>query len=176
MHTEDMWMQTLNYHMAIQSQASEVGIPLQNLIKEYILIFYFAVSPYLKTLSMVSSAKLLHLLEAFSTPWFLYAQPSNHHLVFFILEVFNNIIQYQFDGKCFILLLFVILHHSVVCNVWTGRERESHQWLSQICLSSCLLFVLFLLVGANVNCVTLVLGVQPKVVIRSLFWVLSGIN
>ena len=86
---------------------------------------YFAVSPYLKTLSMVSSAKLLHLLEAFSTPWFLYAQPSNHHLVFFILEVFNNIIQYQFDGKCFILSLFVILHYSVVCNAWIGRERVS---------------------------------------------------
>ena len=48
---------------------------------------------------MVSSAKLLHLLEAFSTPWFLFVQPTNHHLAFFLLEVFNNIIQYQFDGK-----------------------------------------------------------------------------
>ncbi|KAK2182053.1 hypothetical protein NP493_369g05010 [Ridgeia piscesae] len=57
------------------------------------------VSPYLKTLSMVASTKLLHLLEAFSTPWFLYAGPTNHHLVFFLLEVFNNIIQYQFDGN-----------------------------------------------------------------------------
>ncbi|CAH0564929.1 unnamed protein product [Brassicogethes aeneus] len=57
------------------------------------------VSPYLKTLSMVTSTKLLHLLEAFSTPWFLFSQPSNHHLVFFLLEIFNNIIQYQFDGN-----------------------------------------------------------------------------
>ncbi|RWS09541.1 protein HID1-like protein [Dinothrombium tinctorium] len=57
------------------------------------------VSPYLKTLSMVASTKLLHLLEAFSTPWFLYSSPTNHHLVFFLLEVFNNIIQYQFDGN-----------------------------------------------------------------------------
>ncbi|XP_071814665.1 protein HID1-like isoform X3 [Apostichopus japonicus] len=57
------------------------------------------VSPYLKSLSMVSANKLLHLLEAFSTPWFLFSNPSNHHLVFFILEVFNNIIQYQFDGN-----------------------------------------------------------------------------
>ncbi|XP_074647773.1 protein HID1-like [Tubulanus polymorphus] len=57
------------------------------------------VSPYLKTLSMVASTKLLHLLEAFSTPWFLYNSPTNHHLVFFLLEVFNNIIQYQFDGN-----------------------------------------------------------------------------
>ncbi len=47
---------------------------------------------------MVAANKLVHLLEAFSTPWFLYSSPNNHHLVFFLLEVFNNIIQYQFDG------------------------------------------------------------------------------
>ena len=57
------------------------------------------VSPYLKTLSMVASAKILHLLEAFSTQWFLFSNPTNHHLVFFLLEIFNNIIQYQFDGN-----------------------------------------------------------------------------
>ncbi|XP_078736698.1 protein HID1 isoform X2 [Lampetra fluviatilis] len=58
------------------------------------------VSPYLKSLSMVAANKLLHLLEAFSTTWFLYSAPQNHHLVFFLLEAFNNIIQYQFDGNC----------------------------------------------------------------------------
>ncbi|ELW68331.1 hypothetical protein TREES_T100007466 [Tupaia chinensis] len=57
------------------------------------------VSPYLKSLSMVTANKLLHLLEAFSTPWFLFSAAQNHHLVFFLLEVFNNIIQYQFDGN-----------------------------------------------------------------------------
>lgn len=58
-----------------------------------------AVSPYLKSLSMVAANKLLHLLEAFSTSWFLFSVAQNHHLVFFLLEAFNNIIQYQFDGK-----------------------------------------------------------------------------
>ncbi|OBS64663.1 hypothetical protein A6R68_06783 [Neotoma lepida] len=57
------------------------------------------VSPYLKSLSMVTANKLLHLLEAFSTTWFLFSASQNHHLVFFLLEVFNNIIQYQFDGN-----------------------------------------------------------------------------
>lgn len=57
------------------------------------------VSPYLKSLSMVAANKLLHLLEAFSTSWFLFSAAQNHHLVFFLLEAFNNIIQYQFDGK-----------------------------------------------------------------------------
>uniref|UniRef100_A0A4W5MSA8 HID1 domain containing n=1 Tax=Hucho hucho TaxID=62062 RepID=A0A4W5MSA8_9TELE len=58
------------------------------------------VSPYLKSLSMVTANKLLHLLEAFSTNWFLFSASQNHHLVFFLLEAFNNIIQYQFDGNC----------------------------------------------------------------------------
>ncbi|XP_077358891.1 protein HID1b [Festucalex cinctus] len=57
------------------------------------------VSPYLKSLSMVSANKLLHLLEVFSWPWFLFSAPRNHQLVFFLLEVFNNLIQYQFDGN-----------------------------------------------------------------------------
>ncbi|XP_033896296.2 protein HID1 [Acipenser ruthenus] len=57
------------------------------------------VSPYLKSLSMVAANKLLHLLEAFSTSWFLFSASQNHHLVFFLLEVFNNVIQYQFDGN-----------------------------------------------------------------------------
>ncbi|MBV97208.1 Protein HID1, partial [Eschrichtius robustus] len=57
------------------------------------------VSPYLKSLSMMAANKLLHLLEAFSTTWFLFSAAQNHHLVFFLLEVFNNIIQYQFDGN-----------------------------------------------------------------------------
>uniref|UniRef100_A0A6Q2ZP77 HID1 domain containing b n=1 Tax=Esox lucius TaxID=8010 RepID=A0A6Q2ZP77_ESOLU len=58
------------------------------------------VSPYLKSISMVAANKLLHLLEAFSTHWFLFSASQNHHLVFFLLEAFNNIIQYQFDGNC----------------------------------------------------------------------------
>ena len=43
--------------------------------------------------------KLLHFFEAFSTSWFLYCNETNHHLVFYLLEIFNNIIQYQFDGN-----------------------------------------------------------------------------
>ncbi|KAF8569827.1 hypothetical protein P879_07036 [Paragonimus westermani] len=62
------------------------------------------VSPYLKSLSMVTANKLLHLLEAFSQPWFLYTGQTHYQLVFLLLEVFNNIIQYQFDGKSIILV------------------------------------------------------------------------
>lgn len=94
------------------------------------------VSPYLKTLSMVASTKLLHLLEAFSTPWFLYASATNHHLVFFLLEVFNNIIQYQFDGNAnlvytiirkrnvFHQLANIPIDHSAIAKAMTKRGKK----------------------------------------------------
>uniref|UniRef100_A0A915DID7 Protein HID1 n=1 Tax=Ditylenchus dipsaci TaxID=166011 RepID=A0A915DID7_9BILA len=71
---------------------------LQSLF-DCLLTIIVNVSPYLKSLSMVTANKLVHLVEAFSTPWFLFSSPTNHHLVFFLLEMFNNIIQYQFDGN-----------------------------------------------------------------------------
>ncbi|XP_041362386.1 protein HID1-like [Gigantopelta aegis] len=94
------------------------------------------VSPYLKTLSMVASTKMLHLLEAFSTPWFLYASPTNHHLVFFLLEVFNNIIQYQFDGNSNLVYTIIrkrnVFHqlanlptdHSAIAKALTKRGKK----------------------------------------------------
>ncbi|XP_013077027.2 protein HID1-like [Biomphalaria glabrata] len=94
------------------------------------------VSPYLKTLSMVASTKLLHLLEAFSTPWFLYASATNHHLVFFLLEVFNNIIQYQFDGNANLVYTIIrkrnVFHqlanlpidHSAIAKAMTKRGKK----------------------------------------------------
>ncbi|XP_052771085.1 protein HID1-like isoform X2 [Mya arenaria] len=100
------------------------------------------VSPYLKTLSMVASTKLLHLLEAFSTPWFLYASPTNHHLVFFLLEVFNNIIQYQFDGNCNLVYTIIrkrqVFHqlanlptdHSSIAKALTKRGKKLTQPLT----------------------------------------------
>lgn len=38
-------------------------------------------------------------LKAFSTPWFLLSTPTNHTLIYFLLEMLNNLIQYQFDGN-----------------------------------------------------------------------------
>jgi hypothetical protein len=56
------------------------------------------ISPYIKGLSVVTSNKLLSMFDAVSTPAFLLQNHYNHALVFFLLDVFNNIIQYQFSG------------------------------------------------------------------------------
>lgn len=73
---------------------------------------------------MVAAIKLLHLLEAFSTSWFLLSAPSNHHLVFFLLEIFNNIIQYQFDGNA--NLVYTIIRKRHVFHALANLPSDFH--------------------------------------------------
>jgi hypothetical protein len=57
------------------------------------------VSPYCKSLGSVASVKLVNLFQLFMSPRFLYASESNHIYVGMILETFNNIVQYQYEGN-----------------------------------------------------------------------------
>lgn len=81
------------------------------------------VSPYLKTLSMVSAVKLLHLMDAFSTPWFLYSHPNHHLLLSFLLEIFNNLIQYQFDGNS--NLIYTIIRKRSVFHALSNLSTDA---------------------------------------------------
>ncbi|KAI8877401.1 hypothetical protein K501DRAFT_337444 [Backusella circina FSU 941] len=57
------------------------------------------ISPYLKNLSAMTSNKLLVLFSSISAPGFLLADESNHHLIKYLLEALNNIIQFQFSNN-----------------------------------------------------------------------------
>ncbi|KAL0097800.1 high-temperature-induced dauer-formation protein-domain-containing protein [Phycomyces blakesleeanus] len=57
------------------------------------------VSPYLKNLSVTSSSKLVGLFSSISAPGFLLADESNYRLLSYLIEAFNNIIQYQFTDN-----------------------------------------------------------------------------
>lgn len=57
------------------------------------------ISPYTKTMSSVSSVKLVNLFQLFTSPRFLYAAEGNHIYVSLLLETFNNVIQYQYEGN-----------------------------------------------------------------------------
>eukprot|EP01135_Chromosphaera_perkinsii_P003428 Nk52_evm52s242 gene=Nk52_evmTU52s242 len=65
------------------------------------------ISPYIKSISMISGSKVTHLFEVFSNPRFILAAPGNHHFVFFLLEFCNNIIQYQFDGNANFIYMII---------------------------------------------------------------------
>jgi hypothetical protein len=45
---------------------------------------------------MVSAAKLVGLFELVSNPKFIRLKEHNHQYIFFLLELFNNVIQYVF--------------------------------------------------------------------------------
>ncbi|CAG8556077.1 1200_t:CDS:10 [Paraglomus brasilianum] len=70
-----------------------------SLIYPALIITISNVSPYLKNLSVLSSNKLVQLFSSFTTPSFLLAEEGNHLLAAYILEAFNNIIQYQFSDN-----------------------------------------------------------------------------
>ena len=57
------------------------------------------VSPYWRSISLVSSVKLVNLFELFSSPKFLYSSKTAYKQLSLLLEVFNNMIQYQYTGN-----------------------------------------------------------------------------
>mmetsp|Transcript_7122 Transcript_7122/g.14897 ORF Transcript_7122/g.14897 Transcript_7122/m.14897 type:complete len:865 (+) Transcript_7122:177-2771(+) len=57
------------------------------------------ISPYWRKMSLVAAVKLVNLFELFSSPKFLYSGENAHRHLALLLEVFNNIIQYQFTGN-----------------------------------------------------------------------------
>ena len=57
------------------------------------------ISPYWKSMSLVAAVKLVNLFELFSSPKFLYSGEYAYRHLALLLEVFNNIIQYQYHGN-----------------------------------------------------------------------------
>ena len=70
---------------------------LDNLLKS-LLTLLCNISPYLTRLSLFASVKLLNIFELFASPKFVNANSSNHQYATMLLDVFNNIIQYQYLG------------------------------------------------------------------------------
>lgn len=66
---------------------------------DYMLAIIANISPYIKALSMISSKCLIQLFEIFSAPFVIFTEPNYHQIVLYLFEIFNNIIQYQFDGN-----------------------------------------------------------------------------
>jgi len=57
------------------------------------------ISPYLKSLSIVTAVKVVNLFDMFTAPRFLYANEENHQHVTLLLDFFNNVVQYQYSGN-----------------------------------------------------------------------------
>jgi hypothetical protein len=64
-------------------------------------------SPYWKSMSLVAAVKLVNLFELFSSPKFLYSGEFAYRHLSLLLEVFNNIIQYQYHGNAHLVYAIV---------------------------------------------------------------------
>ncbi|EDQ91116.1 uncharacterized protein MONBRDRAFT_31774 [Monosiga brevicollis MX1] len=89
---------------------------------ECLLTIIVNVSPYLKALNLVAANKLVNLFQVFTSSKFLFANATNHRLCHYLLESFNNLIQYQFSGN----------HHLVYVII---RKREAFFKLRMLTLS-----------------------------------------
>lgn len=72
-------------------------------LRESYLSIIANVSPYIKSLSLITSQKLLVLFSSLSREKFLYEEENNYRYMFFMLEIFNNILQYQYEGNIFLV-------------------------------------------------------------------------
>ncbi|KAI8334287.1 high-temperature-induced dauer-formation protein-domain-containing protein [Chlamydoabsidia padenii] len=68
------------------------------------------ISPFLKNLSVASASKLITLFNSVSSPGFMLADDSNHRLTGYMLEIFNNIIQYHFADNPNVIYAIVRNH------------------------------------------------------------------
>eukprot|EP01114_Cavostelium_apophysatum_P014770 TRINITY_DN3911_c0_g1_i1.p1 TRINITY_DN3911_c0_g1~~TRINITY_DN3911_c0_g1_i1.p1 ORF type:complete len:732 (-),score=174.58 TRINITY_DN3911_c0_g1_i1:51-2246(-) len=66
---------------------------------ECLLTIITNISPYIKSLSMVASMKLLKLFELLSRPSLIFSAERNYRYAFFMLEILINIIEYQYEGN-----------------------------------------------------------------------------
>ena len=74
------------------------GVERGDTLIDTLLTVLCNISPYMGSISMMASMKLLGLFEIFSTPKLLLTRERANHFVYMLIEVFNNIIQYQYSG------------------------------------------------------------------------------
>jgi hypothetical protein len=86
---------------------------------ECLLTVLCNVSPYIKSLSMIGSSKLISLFEAFTLKKFLYSSEKNYQYVYLLIELFNNVIQYQYEGN--VQLIYSILRKKEIFSELSGK-------------------------------------------------------
>ncbi|KAJ1550708.1 hypothetical protein HK096_005475, partial [Nowakowskiella sp. JEL0078] len=87
----------LSIHTFITTTSSKFS-PLVSLHETY-LIALANVSPYVKSLTVVTTNKILGMWSVFVSGAWLCANETNHKLIFYLLDAFNNLVQYQMTGN-----------------------------------------------------------------------------
>lgn len=93
--------------------------PQNDALVEMLLTVLCNISPYVKSFALESGLKLLSLLERCCRPGYFLRSANAHHGVLNLVEMLDNIIQYQYEGNA--MLAYSIIRHKelfhMLCNI-----------------------------------------------------------
>ncbi|CAG9329779.1 unnamed protein product [Blepharisma stoltei] len=99
-----------------------VGNPnLTDTISTFMIIL-LNLSPHIKKIGNSSSLKLFALFEHFSAKKFIYKDKKNANYLYQILDVFNNRLQYQWDGSLY--LVYAIISKKSIIDKFINLQYE----------------------------------------------------
>ncbi|KAL2916809.1 hypothetical protein HK105_203588 [Polyrhizophydium stewartii] len=78
-------------------------------LQEPLMVVLTNASPLVKSMTATTANKMISLFDVFSSPAFLLSKEHNFRLLFYLLDMFNNIVQYQFAGNA--QLIYSIVRH-----------------------------------------------------------------
>lgn len=93
--------------------------PANDALVEMLLTVLCNVSPYVKSFALESCLKLVALIDRCARPAYLFRSAFTHHGLVFLIEMVNNIVQYQFEGNS--MLIYSVL-----------RQKEIFQRLADL--------------------------------------------
>jgi len=98
------------------------GIPNESsdALVEMLLTVICNISPYLKALGLEACVKILSLTDRCSRPAYVFRSAFTHHSLIFLLELLNNVIQYQYEGNS--MLVYSILRNQKIFERLDGLE------------------------------------------------------
>jgi len=100
---------TLTLHRVVSDSLGRAG---NDALTEMLLTALSNISPYVKCYALETCLKLLSLLERCARPSILWRTASSHSGLMFMVELINNVIQYQFEGNA--MLVYSILRQKEV--------------------------------------------------------------
>jgi len=83
------------------------------------------ISPYIKSFSLESSLKLCSLIERCSKPAYLFRSAFAHRSLTFLLELLNNVVQYQYGGNA--ILVCAVLRQKNIFMQLTNLGLQSSE-------------------------------------------------
>jgi len=86
--------------------------PQNDALVEMLMTVVCNISPYIKCYALESCLKLLSLIERCSRNVYLFKTPFANHGLIFLLELLNNVVQYQYEGNT--MLVYSILRQKEV--------------------------------------------------------------